>query len=321
MKKVCLLIIALTLLTEGSFGYLQRAGRKKRDSCFPLGSGTTPNIENIFLGRCLDFQTKKAIPDACPPSPVNCNQLWDDFKDAIAYKDPCKIPLDAYDTFIRDVPHQLPRDKTMFWSGTDNIVHAYTEATNTLLTLEDTMLGYMANGLQWCSSTDKRSTGLNFDECPNWWEEGCQVASTAFYSGTSDAIARQATGVITVMLDGSRTDGAFRNDSYFNLHEFPNLVPSQVSRADVIIVKPFDKPLFETCGVGSVAYLESLFKAKGIQFTCTDEDNRAFHIQCSHDPTNELCERMQPSNSGNLIGPHHLVAHLLAAVVMVMYWI
>ena len=67
MKKVCLLIIALTLLTEGSFGYLQRAGRKKRDSCFPLGSGTTPNIENIFLGRCLDFQTKKAIPDACPP--------------------------------------------------------------------------------------------------------------------------------------------------------------------------------------------------------------------------------------------------------------
>ena len=28
-------------------------------------------------------------------------------------------------------------------------------------------------------------------------------------------IARQATGVITVMLDGSRTDGAFRNDRYF----------------------------------------------------------------------------------------------------------
>ncbi|XP_038050433.1 ADP-ribosyl cyclase/cyclic ADP-ribose hydrolase-like [Patiria miniata] len=287
--KLLNILVLLVLVGLCCGQYMERLSRRKRESCFPESTGTTPFIKEIFLGRCLELQVETAIPNACPQRPVNCMRLWKLFHDAIAYKDPCAIPLDAYRDFIAAVPHQLPADKSMFWSGTSYIVHEYTEAANDLLTLEDTLMGYMVDGLQWCSSTNPWSTGLNYWECPEFWQEGCEVASTAFYTATSSAIGRQATGVVTVMLDATRTDGAYRNDSFFANYEFPNMDPEKVTRGDIILVNRLGKPVVETCGTGSVAVLERLFKEKGIEWTCTDSDERVFHIQCSKDPTHDDC--------------------------------
>lgn len=40
--------------------------------------------------------------------------------------------------------------QSLFWSKTNDLVHRYTKSNQNFLTLEDTLLGYMADNISWC---------------------------------------------------------------------------------------------------------------------------------------------------------------------------
>lgn len=43
--------------------------------------------------------------------------------------------------------------QSLFWSKTNSLVHRYTKANHDFITLEDTLLGYVADGMSWCGSS------------------------------------------------------------------------------------------------------------------------------------------------------------------------
>lgn len=42
----------------------------------------------------------------------------------------------------------------LFWSKTKKIVHDFTEKRDCFLTLEDTLVGFIMNGLTWCGKEE-----------------------------------------------------------------------------------------------------------------------------------------------------------------------
>lgn len=40
--------------------------------------------------------------------------------------------------------------QSLFWSKTNDLAHRYTKSSHGFLTLEDTLLGYMFDGVSWC---------------------------------------------------------------------------------------------------------------------------------------------------------------------------
>lgn len=53
----------------------------------------------------------------------------------------------------------------MFWSKTKNVVHDFTEKRDCFVTLEDTLLGSVLNGLTWCGK--EGSSGKTLKERDN----------------------------------------------------------------------------------------------------------------------------------------------------------
>ena len=46
----------------------------------------------------------------------------------------------------------------LFWSKTKEIVHAFTEKRSCYVTLEDTLLGFLLDGLTWCGKNESQGT-------------------------------------------------------------------------------------------------------------------------------------------------------------------
>ena len=44
----------------------------------------------------------------------------------------------------------------MFWSKTKELVHDFTERIDCYITLEDTLVGSVADGLTWCGRVDSK---------------------------------------------------------------------------------------------------------------------------------------------------------------------
>lgn len=49
----------------------------------------------------------------------------------------------------------------MFWSKTKDVVHDFTEKRDCFLTLEDTLLGSVLDGLTWCGKEGSSGTTLH----------------------------------------------------------------------------------------------------------------------------------------------------------------
>ena len=58
-------------------------------------NGTTPNLKNILLGRCSEFQ-EVGLTNRIPSLKVdvNCTEVWNLFKSIFSNKDPCKGTTD-----------------------------------------------------------------------------------------------------------------------------------------------------------------------------------------------------------------------------------
>lgn len=83
------------------------------------GNGSTPDIRDIVIGRCHEFLSVVKIDDCeIKRKDFDCERIWTEFSSVVIGKEPCSIKLSDYDNYLLEVAHPVPRDKSLFWSGT-----------------------------------------------------------------------------------------------------------------------------------------------------------------------------------------------------------
>lgn len=74
------------------------------------GLGTTPHLKEVFMGRCWQYQglSEQNQIDSLKMD-IDCIKLWDAFKEASAFKNPCNVNDTSYDNFFKllDNPKKL----------------------------------------------------------------------------------------------------------------------------------------------------------------------------------------------------------------------
>nr|XP_047143636.1 ADP-ribosyl cyclase/cyclic ADP-ribose hydrolase-like [Hydra vulgaris] len=198
-------------------------------------NGTTPNINEIIIGRCLQFKLV---------SSQNRNP-------ALYVDADCK--------------------KALFWSGTRQIVHDYTAVQNYFFTLEDTFAGYIVNNLQWCGCKSCQG-GINFNSCN---KSCTNYALYSYWLKASKTFAENANGTAYVMVNGTTDSGltAYFSKSYFGMVELPTMgQKKQVTQLVVIVVNNLETKPKEKCGQGSLINLvQDAYKVGINKVKCIDQ--------------------------------------------------
>ncbi|EDO32706.1 predicted protein [Nematostella vectensis] len=224
-------------------------------------TGTTRNFKDIVLGRCYYY--KEFMLDDVYRSSVNCSSVWLALYDAFAFKDPCSLTFQDYEPYFAAVVEGHLLDKSLFWSGTMKLVHSYASYIDLLYTtLEDTMAGWLVNGLTWCGNVTlprNASDGIDYVSCPT----NCDYFA-AFWGLASRKFAERTRGVARVMVNGSRVD---TNGSW---------VPAYRKNR-------------ESCGNGSVKTLVEDGTRHGLNVSCSDDPREVKHLLCVDHPTAPEC--------------------------------
>jgi len=265
--------------------------------------GSTPKIKEIVIGRCYDYQLKKIGPNSTTWK--NCTKIWDTFHRAFAYKNPCTLTFDDYKPYFDEVGMPKIYDKSLFWSGTKTVAHSYSEFGLRATTLEDTMAGWIVNGLNFCGNVNlPRNTtdGIDYDFCPN----NCDY-KTPFWGQASSIFAKHARGIARVMLNGSRVSPggkhmpAYNRDSYFGRYELPGLKVEKITKLIILVVHTIDKTEYEWCGTDSIQLLQDDARRRGIRVKCHDNPDDVRHILCADHPLSLECLFLEEAGYRNRI--------------------
>ncbi|CAN9506429.1 unnamed protein product [Ophioblennius macclurei] len=204
----------------------------------------------------------------------NCPKIWEAFQQAYVNRDRCKVPVEAYDPLIAAAPFQPACNRMMFWSGTKGVVQDFTEKKDCFVTLEDTLLGKVLDGLTWCGKEGSNETFTS--GCPGWSEcDNNPVRS--FWGRVSAAYADAACGDVTAMLNGSTP---YRNGSIFRNIELKKFNPAKVKSLTVVLVTQENKE--GNCLNPSLKELQMDLQ-KGIQYNCKEAPQTQIYA-CSSDP-------------------------------------
>ena len=92
--------------------------------CGDYYNGTTPNLQEIVIGRCFDF-FNTIHPNDCQldPSQYDCQKIWTIFSSIIINKSPCSLNISDFDQFFDSVNHPIEANTSLFWSGTNVYAH------------------------------------------------------------------------------------------------------------------------------------------------------------------------------------------------------
>ncbi|ELW68965.1 ADP-ribosyl cyclase 1 [Tupaia chinensis] len=145
--------------------------------------GSTPHLADIVLGRCFGY-TQLLRPEL---RDKDCQKIWDAFKNAFISKSPCNITEDDYQPLLKLANQTLPCNKTLLWSKTNVLAHQYSRVQGDMLTLEDTLLGYLADGLMWCG--DASSSEINYKSCPDWRKDCSNNPQSVFWKTISQSLS------------------------------------------------------------------------------------------------------------------------------------
>lgn len=228
-------------------------------------NGTTKNFETIFLGRCENF-LNVLYKSNCDIQAANisCNTLLNNFKSAVIGKDPCSVTVDSWKDFLKAGRHKIPANKSLFWSGTNALAHEIS-TSQSYFTLEDTLTGYVANELRWCSSKGKTA----FDSvCP----VDCVVKDNSFWVAASIDFAQKASGIVTVLVNNTvARGGAAANFSIFMKYEIHNLDPTKVKEVRIVLASTPGSQIYETCSKPvTLTNAQNILAAKKIPYKCFD---------------------------------------------------
>uniref|UniRef100_A0A3Q2D6X0 ADP-ribosyl cyclase/cyclic ADP-ribose hydrolase n=1 Tax=Cyprinodon variegatus TaxID=28743 RepID=A0A3Q2D6X0_CYPVA len=184
-----------------------------------LLSPRTAQFRATFRKKCQAF----------PETSQRCEDILRTFEEAYFGKDSCNFPEEAYHQLFVKNPFIHSCYKTMFWSGTKDLVHQFTEKRDNFITLEGTLLGHIMNDLTWCGRKGTQETFIYF--C-----EECKMNPvSAFWVRASAEFANYSCGHASVMLNGEISK-PFDPTSYFGSIEVRKLMYPRVQSLTVILV-------------------------------------------------------------------------------------
>ncbi|XP_054478671.1 ADP-ribosyl cyclase/cyclic ADP-ribose hydrolase 1-like [Anoplopoma fimbria] len=230
-----------------------------------------PTFKATFIAKCKAFNASMVHED-------DCEKLWGVFEQAYVGLDPCEVPMEAYDPLIAAVPFKLECKRMMFWSKTKDVVHEFTKKGDCFLTLENTLLGSVLDGLTWCGK--KGSSETFTTSCPGW-DDCVNNPVRSFWNRVSAAFADAACGDVSAMLNGSIAT-PFNPTSVFASIEVKRFKYPRVKSLNVVLVtqansvtsctdaslkdlqKELDQGITYNCKVVSEARLEECSSNKTI---------------------------------------------------------
>ncbi|XP_040093272.1 ADP-ribosyl cyclase/cyclic ADP-ribose hydrolase 1 [Oryx dammah] len=235
------------------------------------GTGSTADFQKIIQERCDTY-----------PQQIwsyfrnrNCQEIRQAFMSAFISKDPCKATKEDYKPLIDLADSTVPCGKRVFWSKTKELAREYAKKRG-LVTLEDTLLGYLADGLNWCG--EPGSSDLNTWSCPDWKRDCRTNFLSVFWEVLSERFAASACGTVQVVLDGS-LENAFDEMSIFGRVEAPNLSP--VVTLQAWLVHDPAKPPRDSCSGSSIKKLKSILSERKVRFICWDNLSRDQFLRSS----------------------------------------
>ncbi|XP_075401138.1 ADP-ribosyl cyclase/cyclic ADP-ribose hydrolase 1 isoform X2 [Tenrec ecaudatus] len=279
---ISLALLVLVVIVTLVAGILWRRSQRQQLLHWQ-GSGTTDSISEIILGRCFTY-TRLKRPEL---RDKNCPEIWNAFKTAFLFKDQCNITEADYQPLEKLANQTLPCNKFLYWSKTYTLVHQYTMVEQDMFTLEDTLLGYMADGLDWCG--DPGSSAMNHQSCPHWKKDCSNNPKSAFWKMASKWFAEAACGVVHVMLNGSTGKAAFQHTSTFGSVEIPNLHPDRVPLLEAWVMHDIGGNSSDSCSGASIHELRSLLNKRNIILMCEDDYKPAKLVQCVSHSEHSSC--------------------------------
>ncbi|XP_074550152.1 ADP-ribosyl cyclase/cyclic ADP-ribose hydrolase 1-like [Halichoeres trimaculatus] len=154
----------------------------------PVLLNETAEFREIFMKKCKGY----------PMDQTTCKNALNAFEKAFVGKNEKDVTEEDYEGLFKEVPFKHPCGITMFWTGTNELVHEFTKTRDHFFTLEDTLLGHVLNELKWCGK--KNSQGIFIKEC----SEDKPNPVFSFWKLASAKMAQYACKIVTVMLDGER---------------------------------------------------------------------------------------------------------------------
>ncbi|XP_053560094.1 ADP-ribosyl cyclase/cyclic ADP-ribose hydrolase 1 [Bombina bombina] len=221
------------------------------------GPGTTNNLEQIILERCSMYREKnQSIRHE------DCIQIWQALTKAATSKDPCSVTQEDYAPLLELTDQKAVCNKVLLWSKTKQIAHCLTKENQQYITLEDTFLGFLFDDLTWCGRAHKE--GFNFTSCPTW-KKCVNNTITSFWKMASASFARNACGLVTIMLNGSAANGIVDYNSILWTVEIPHLNPLKVSEVQLWLIDDRD-----LCSSEPVLKLRKYIEQKGLKYSCSE---------------------------------------------------
>ncbi|KAM4807638.1 ADP-ribosyl cyclase/cyclic ADP-ribose hydrolase 2 [Rhinophrynus dorsalis] len=257
------------------------------------GPGTTPNLEEIVIGRCYDY-IETVNPSV---GKKNCSAIWEAFKNAFVNKDPCSVLPADYELYIKLTLHDIPVNKSLFWENNKQLVHRYANKAIHYMPLGDTLIGWLGDNLNWCGRAS--DPGMEYSSCPTTKE--CENnAQESFWRIASVTYAQHSSGEIQIMLNGSTPGGAFPIPSFLADFEIPNFQRHNISCINIWVMDEIGGPDIDSCGRNSTAVLENVLATKNFSYKCFDNYRPVRILQCVNFPEALECSTSSSQGSGTL---------------------
>lgn len=86
--------------------------------CDHVNTGSTKNLDSIFIGKCNYFVNVLHSKNcAIQSAQINCDNIWQEFSNAIIGKNPCDITSDSFNRLMDMSSYPTAENSTLFWSG------------------------------------------------------------------------------------------------------------------------------------------------------------------------------------------------------------
>lgn len=208
-------------------------------------------FKQLFLSRCDKFGGS------------DCPKIWSAFEQAYVGKNSCMVPPEAYNPLLQAAPFKPACNRMLFWSKTKDVVHEFTDKRTCHVTLEDTLLGSVLDGLTWCGKEESTETFTS--GCPEWsYCDNNPVRS--FWNKASASYAEVACGNVSVMLNGSIVT-PFSPGSIFASVEVKHFNPAVMKSLHVVLVT--QEKEVSNCTNASLKDLQKEL-AQGIAYGCEE---------------------------------------------------
>lgn len=262
------------------------------------GNGTTENLYEIFLGRCYEYVTM-INPDA---GNKDCRKMLQMLETSVMNKNQCDITAVDYQQFMEISSYPILCNRSLFWSKTPDLVHRYVNAAQNVITLEDTLLGYITNGLSWCGKS--YTSELNYQSCPSknecesnplsvFWKTASEHVNSYLSNiltskpgeiGLSSLIAAEGQAPLPEQIHISAQDRIFWSV------EVPNLDPLKITEVQIWVMDNIDGPVRDSCSSPNQTELQNTLKERNISSSCVDNYWPVHILQCVRTPDASVCK-------------------------------